>query len=695
MQWPVALSLAALPLVACLFQSPAAAQEARGIVGVRALPDALVAGFSGFTGQGRILELRPYQTFSPDQEYPVAWEGTVDGGEVSIPRFAGARDRLYSKLVLVDAENGQPVGAPRYVDDFSALPVRDFDMPWPESIKGVTCPVGVDDLVALGVKYADTNVGISGLIDWRNPDPAVTWEVDGRKIGINMGYVRGFDEHIKQMNAAGINVTLILLNMVPTQPEPGNPLIHPKTDLANAPNHLGAFNLTDEEGLLHYRAAVEFLADRYSQPSGEHGWVSGYIIGNELQAHWWWHNMGHVSYEDLVTEYANQLRVAYTAIRRYHGKVRVYCSMDHHFTAGFVPDKGKCIPGDELLERLNTVVSAEGNFPWHVAFHPYPENLFEPRFWNDKTAVLGFDTPRITFKNIEVLPAFLSQERFLYRDQPRRIILSEQGLHCPDGPEGEQVQAAAYAYSYYKLSRIPQIDAFILHRHVDHRAEGGLHLGLWSCKPDGDNPSAPDRKRLIWDVFRLADTDQWEQAFAFALPIIGIKDWSEALPTAAPIPADSGQFAPRVPAEALVLDLCESFGLAKVTSCLDCRLSWAKGADGRMYPSIYQHPNEPAKGKGRVAYSVKLPTVPEGKALTLRFGTTLLAPSDDGVDFAVLVDGETVWTGRQTRQEQPESFEVDLSAHAGRDIELTLQVDAIGNAGHDWAHWLRPVTVLE
>jgi len=266
MQWPVALSLAALPLVACLFQSPAAAQEARGIVGVRALPDALVAGFSGFTGQGRILELRPYQTFSPDQEYPVAWEGTVDGGEVSIPRFAGARDRLYSKLLLVDTENGQPVGAPRYVDDFSALPVRDFDMPWPESIKGVTCPVGVDDLVALGVKYADTNVGISGLIDWRNPDPAVTWEVDGRKIGINMGYVRGFDEHIKQMNAAGINVTLILLNMVPTQPEPGNPLIHPKTDLANAPNHLGAFNLTDEEGLLHYRAAVEFLADRYSQP---------------------------------------------------------------------------------------------------------------------------------------------------------------------------------------------------------------------------------------------------------------------------------------------------------------------------------------------------------------------------------------------------------------------------------------------
>ena len=66
----------------------------------------------------------------------------------------------------------------------------------------------------------------------------------------------------------------------------------------------------------------------------------------------------------------------------------------------------------------------------------------------------------------------------------------------------------------------PGIDSFILHRHVDHGHEGGLLLGLWT-KKDG-TVFEPDRKKLIYEVFRLADTDQWEAAFEFAKPIIGV-----------------------------------------------------------------------------------------------------------------------------------------------------------------------------
>jgi hypothetical protein len=32
----------------------------------------------------------------------------------------------------------------------------------------------------------------------------------------------------------------------------------------------------------------------------------------------------------------------------------------------------------------------------------------------------------------------------------------------------------------------------------------------------------------MYEVFRLADTPEWESAFAFALPVIGLKSWSEA-----------------------------------------------------------------------------------------------------------------------------------------------------------------------
>ena len=100
-----------------------------------------------------------------------------------------------------------------------------------------------------------------------------------------------------------------------------------------------------------------------------------------------------------------------------------------------------------------------------------------------------------------MLPAFLRQERFLHNSKARRVILSEQGFHSADGKNGERDQAAAYAYSYYRVQQTEGIDAFILHRHVDHPGEGGLRLGLRSSRDGGVRP--------IYDVFRQADTAAW------------------------------------------------------------------------------------------------------------------------------------------------------------------------------------------
>ena len=91
------------------------------------------------------------------------------------------------------------------------------------------------------------------------------------------------------------------------------------------------------------------------------------------------------------------------------------------------------------------------------------------------------------------------------------------------GRDGERVQAAAYAYAYYRVRHTEGIDAFILHRHVDHPGEGGLRLGLRSSRSGEDRP--------ICDVFRRADTDDWMEAFKFALPVIGVKSWPDIMPT--------------------------------------------------------------------------------------------------------------------------------------------------------------------
>ena len=85
------------------------------------------------------------------------------------------------------------------------------------------------------------------------------------------------------------------------------------------------------------------------------------------------------------------------------------------------------------------------------------------------------------------------------------------------------LQAAAYAYAYKQAEALPGIDAFILHRHVDHSHEGGLNLGLWERKPD--SIATPERRRKIYEVFRNADTSNQTEAFRFALPVIGLSSW--------------------------------------------------------------------------------------------------------------------------------------------------------------------------
>lgn len=127
------------------------------------------------------------------------------------------------------------------------------------------------------------------------------------------------------------------------------------------------------------------------------------------------------------------------------------------------------------------MAAAEGDFEWGVAYHPYPQNLRDPDTWKDDEATNDFDTPYITPKNLEVLPAYLAQQRFLYRgEKPRAILFSEQGFNTPTLSEADQRrQVAGLVYVFRKLRQLPTVEAWHLHRYQDMpEGEGGLRLGL-------------------------------------------------------------------------------------------------------------------------------------------------------------------------------------------------------------------------
>ncbi len=405
--------------------------------------------------------------------------------------------------------------AERHTDLFPTAPSK----------KGIQVQM-VDDALALGIKHATLNVNLAQLIDPSGNTNNPGWQFEGRTYRFQRRYVESLDRQIKPLSDAGVLVYFILLAIESGDTNVNRIVLHPRYDRA-APNHIGAFNPATEEGRRWLAATMEFVAERWSRPSQEHGRVVGYIVGNEVNSHWFWSNMGRVSLTDFADEYLKTVRLIHGAVRRQSSWARVYLSLEHHWGKRYgAGDELQAFPAKEFVDYFAKSANEGGDFDWHIAFHPYPENLRNPRFWNDKTALPTPDTHRITFKNLGVLTEYMRRPELLHDGKPRRVILSEQGFDTPKTPDGESVQAAAYCYAWKLVEKQDGIDAFILHRHVDHSKEGGLLLGLWTHKPG--SIADPDRRKPIYDCFKLADTQEWREAFEFALPLVGLKSWDAA-----------------------------------------------------------------------------------------------------------------------------------------------------------------------
>src|ERR1043166_3147445 len=349
-----------------------------------------------------------------------------------------------------------------------------YQEPYPAaaSKKGLQVEM-VDDALALGVKHAALNFNLCQLVDPKGDTNNPSWELGGRQYHFKRGYLEAMDQRIKALSDRGVLVNLIVLTYQSRDAEVNRIMVHPRC-ITNAPNRLGNFNTVTEEGRRWLQATLAFCAERWSRRDRQHGRVVGYIMGNELNSHWWWANMGRVRMEEFADDYLRTVRFAHTAVRRESSWARVYISLEHHWNIRYAAgDERQSFAGRAFVDYFARRAKEGGDFDWHIAFHPYPENLFEPRFWNDKTATTNvLTTPRITFKNIELLPKYLRRPELLFHGKPRRIILSEQGFHTPKGEDGERLQAAAFCYAYKKIERLDGIDAFILHRQVDNAHEG-------------------------------------------------------------------------------------------------------------------------------------------------------------------------------------------------------------------------------
>lgn len=280
--------------------------------------------------------------------------------------------------------------------------------------------------------------------------------------------------------------------------------------------HYYAFNTEERAAREKLEAAFSYITE-YASREGYH--VDNWILGNEVNTYRnmtaKWYYAGNISNEKFMKSYASAFRMLYYAARSHNKNARVYICCDHtwinreqdwgtrYFTAAF----------DKAIKAENK------NIKWNLAYHCYSAVLTNADFWNDGSLAknsLGSDF--VSPNNLSILTNYI-KDNF---GKDVRIILSEQGFSCSGGvgspynagrQSGENVQAAAVAWLYYKAQFNDMIDAVIFSS-GDHGG-AGYQFDFIGRKAE--------------NVYKYMDTPKYKTYTKTCLQTIGKSSWSSAV----------------------------------------------------------------------------------------------------------------------------------------------------------------------
>lgn len=490
------------------------------------------ADISGTDGKYYLFELKAYednlgsrtdyiQEFSP---------GSIN---VVIPlNYGMENDRLYSSFVMAVRSNDKfiEVSDPRYITNPEAIAKNTAPFNDPLTKKGLNIEINMlADAFELGVKHVGTNIAFHQILG-----EGIDFEYDGKTYHFSKPVIESYDKTISALSGKSMTVTAIILNGYnPTEPD----LFH-KGAVKKDDIFYYMFNVDSKEGFEKTKAIAAFLAQRYDGSNPDHGKISNWIIGNEINNQQW-NYIGDMDVHRYARVYEKGFRLFYTAIKSTSANDRVYFSLDYHWNADAQKNGKSKYGGKEIVDHFNSVVERKGNISWGLAYHPYPFPMTEPEFWDDKATGLltdEFSSPVISFINLSVLTDYFNQEALKAPSgHVRDIILTEQGFTAHSATRGEvpDIQAAAYAYSYYLVDSNPHIDAYILSRQVDAPSEvnQGIAFGLWKCDMSKPDQIVATSRRKIWQVFKNIDKkNSTLENTEFAKSIIGIHKWSDIIP---------------------------------------------------------------------------------------------------------------------------------------------------------------------
>jgi hypothetical protein len=439
-------------------------------------------------------------------------------------------DRLTSRWQLVrkTPQGIEPLSHARYG---GAVDCRSPDLPpaRPKSKKGLGgWHTGLlpDELKDLGITAVTVNVMIHALVSLTPEPGTVPFQWQGRTYHARESALAAHDRTFLEAQKHGAMVSAILLVANPAKG--GNDVIQRLGHPDAHPDGIFAMpDVTSPEGIALYGAILNLMAERWSRPDGKYGRVHHWIMHNEVDAGWVWTNAGTKPDIVFMDLYHRSMRLMDLIARQYDRGSRAFITLTHHWAHGGDP---KWYGSKRMIDLLVRYGQAEGDFPWALAYHPYPQNLFNPRAWEDEQATFRFDSPKITPKNLEVLDAYMKQPALRFRGKVRPVHLSENGFNSKDYSAKELAdQAAGMALAWKKMAKLSSIESWQYHNWIDNRHEGGLKIGL---RKFPDEPGDPLGKKPIWHLYQALGTPDEDKLAAPYLPVIGIKSWDEIIHTA-------------------------------------------------------------------------------------------------------------------------------------------------------------------
>ena len=493
-----------------------------------------IQGKTNQPGNVFLAEVSPYEHATELKSFEFITPVKPEEGEFNlsidreIQRHGFNQDRVLSKWMIVAKKGNHyvPVSAARYAD--SIVPKYTYSFVKPPTKKGLggysaNRDAPVSDLDDLGITSATVNIWITHFFKSAPSPENMPFEYMGKTYYVDKKQIAKYDKTLRTTAERDIEVSAILLVDKASKakdPVIGRILQHPDCDPAGI---YSMPNVTTPEGVQYYAAVLDFLADRYSRPDMKYGRIHHYIIHNEVDAGWVWTNAGEKTALVFMDLYHKSMRMSHNIARKYNPNSKVFISLTHYWNWTSNP---KFYHSKELLEQLLQFSKTEGDFEWAIAHHPYPESLREPKTWLDKKVSFDFDTPLITFKNTEVLDAWVKQPEVLFKGKTKRTVyLSENGTNSPTYSEQDlKEQAAGMAYAMKKIKYLDGIDGFQYHNWQDNRREGGLRIGLRRFPDDEKDPGGI---KPVWTVYQAFGTEKEDEVYDQYKEMIGIDSWDE------------------------------------------------------------------------------------------------------------------------------------------------------------------------